>query len=57
VLGRYIYRLSQCALCNLCTESCPFGAITMGHEFELATYDRQRLTFILNKTQGGIIDG
>jgi NADH-quinone oxidoreductase subunit I len=57
VLGRYIYRLSQCALCNLCTESCPFRAITMGHEFELATYDRQRLTFILNKTQGGIIDG
>jgi len=57
VLGRYIYRLSQCSLCNLCTESCPFGAITMGHEFELATYDRQLLTFILNKTQGGIING
>ena len=54
VLGRYIYRLSQCTLCNLCTESCPFGAITMGREFELATYDRQLLTFVLNKTQGGI---
>ena len=53
VLGRYIYRLSQCTLCNLCTESCPFGAITMGRDFELATYDRQQLTFILNKTQGG----
>lgn len=57
VLGRYIYRLSQCTLCNLCTESCPFGAITMGHEFELATYDRQLLNFILNKTQGGVIHG
>jgi NADH-quinone oxidoreductase subunit I len=57
VLGRYIYRLSQCTLCNLCTESCPFGAITMGHEFELATYNRQLLTSILNKTQGGVIDG
>ena len=54
VLGRYIYRLSQCSLCNLCTESCPFGAITMARDFELATYDRQLLTFILNKTQGGI---
>ena len=54
VLGRYIYRLSQCTLCNLCTESCPFGAIAMGQEFELATYDRLQLTFILNRTQGGI---
>ncbi|MCK4839204.1 MAG: NADH-quinone oxidoreductase subunit I [Desulfobulbaceae bacterium] len=53
VLGRYIYRLSQCTLCNLCIESCPFGAISMGRDFELATYDRQQLTFILNKTQGG----
>ena len=50
VLGRYIYRFSQCTLCNLCTESCPFGAITMGREFELATYDRQLLTVVLNKT-------
>ena len=54
VLGRYIYRFSQCSLCNLCTESCPFGAITMARDFELAEYDRQLLTFILNKTQGGI---
>ena len=54
VLGSYIYRLSQCSLCNLCIESCPFGAITMARDFELATYDRQLLTFILNKTQGGI---
>ena len=57
VLGRYIYRLSQCSLCNLCIESCPFGAIAMARDFELAEYDRQLLTFVLNKTQGGIIDG
>jgi len=50
VLGRYIYRLSQCTLCNLCVEACPFGAIAMGKEFESAVYDRERLTFILNKT-------
>lgn len=53
VLGQYIYRLSQCTLCNLCTESCPYGAIAMGREFELAVYDRQHLTFVLNKSQGG----
>ncbi|GBE12161.1 NADH-quinone oxidoreductase subunit I [bacterium BMS3Bbin14] len=52
VLGRYIYRLSQCTLCNLCVEACPFGAISMGQEFEFAVYDRERLTLILNKTQG-----
>lgn len=50
VLGRYIYRFSQCTLCNLCVEACPFGAISMGREFEFAVYDRERLTFILNKT-------
>ncbi|MEN8189299.1 MAG: NADH-quinone oxidoreductase subunit I [Thermodesulfobacteriota bacterium] len=48
ILGRYIYRLSQCTLCNLCVESCPYAAIKMGRDFELATYDREQLTFILN---------
>jgi NADH-quinone oxidoreductase subunit I len=52
VLGKYIYRLSQCTLCNLCVESCPYGAIAMGKDFELAVYDREQLTFILNKSQG-----
>lgn len=52
VLGRYLYRLAQCTLCNLCVESCPYGAIAMGREFELAVYDREKLTFILNKGDG-----
>lgn len=52
VLGQYIYRLSQCTLCNLCVESCPYGAIAMGKDFELAVYDREKLTYILNKSQG-----
>jgi len=25
----------------------------MGHDFELAAYDREKLIFILNKTKGG----
>lgn len=52
VLGQYIYRLSQCTFCNLCIEACPFGAIEMGKEFELAVYDRNCLTQILNKKEG-----
>jgi NADH-quinone oxidoreductase subunit I len=26
--------------CGLCSEYCPFEAIRMDHDFELATYDR-----------------
>lgn len=52
ILGQYIYRLSQCTLCNLCVESCPFGAIVMEKDFELAVYDREKLTFILNTPEG-----
>ncbi len=52
ILGQYIYRLSQCTFCNLCIEACPFGAISMGKDFELASYDRQQLTLILNKKKG-----
>ena len=52
VLGKYIYRLNQCTLCNLCVESCPFGALEMAHDFEMASYDRDSLVFILNR-QGG----
>ncbi|OGQ98622.1 MAG: hypothetical protein A2505_07430 [Deltaproteobacteria bacterium RIFOXYD12_FULL_55_16] len=51
VLGRYLYRLSQCALCNLCVEACPFGAIAMGQAFELAVYDREQLTLVLNQKE------
>lgn len=51
VLARYIYRLSQCTLCNLCVESCPVGALEMGHDYELSCYDRESLTFILNQEE------
>jgi NADH-quinone oxidoreductase subunit I len=47
VLGRYLYRLSQCTLCNLCVESCRFGAIRMGQDYELAAYNRDSLNLTL----------
>src|SRR4030066_2070732 len=29
-----------CMSCGLCAEFCPFDAIKMDHDFEIATYDR-----------------
>ncbi|MDQ3000435.1 MAG: 4Fe-4S binding protein [Fibrobacterota bacterium] len=52
VLGAFVYRLSSCTLCNLCIEACPFDAIRMGHGFEMATYSREPLDIILNRTEG-----
>jgi len=49
VLDKYIYKLSTCTLCELCVESCNFDAIRMAHDYELATYDRQALTLLLNE--------
>lgn len=31
-----------CMSCGFCAEFCPFDAIKMGHDYELATYDRKR---------------
>jgi NADH-quinone oxidoreductase subunit I len=51
VLGKYVYRISQCAFCGLCVEACPFGAIALTRDFELTVYDRNELTWVLNKPQ------
>jgi NADH-quinone oxidoreductase subunit I len=48
ILGQYIYKLSTCTLCELCVEACNFDAIRMSQDYELATYDRQNLTLVLN---------
>lgn len=48
VLDKYIYKLSTCTLCELCVEACNFDAIKMAHDYELATFDRQSLTLLLN---------
>lgn len=39
----FSYEVGACMMCGLCVESCPFDAIEMSHEYELATCDRAAL--------------
>ncbi len=41
----YEINLARCIFCGYCEVACPFDAITMGHEFELADYNRGDLIF------------
>ncbi len=46
VLDRFDLDMAGCIECALCVEACPFRAITMAPDFELAAYDRtQELVF------------
>jgi NADH-quinone oxidoreductase subunit I len=35
-IDRYVWEMGACMFCGLCVESCPFDAIEMSHEYELA---------------------
>ncbi len=35
-IDRFGYELGACMMCGLCVEACPFDAIHMSHEYELA---------------------
>jgi NADH-quinone oxidoreductase subunit I len=41
--AKYIYNLGSCMFCNLCVESCPFAAIIMSDEYELAGENKEAL--------------
>jgi NADH-quinone oxidoreductase subunit I len=41
----YEINLSRCIFCGYCEVACPFDAITMGHEYEMADYNRTDLIF------------
>lgn len=38
-IDSYRYEVGACMFCGLCVESCPFDAIEMGKDYELATTD------------------
>jgi NADH-quinone oxidoreductase subunit I len=41
----YEINMSRCIFCGYCEIACPFDAITMGHDYELADYNRSDLIF------------
>ncbi|MGA2762286.1 MAG: NADH-quinone oxidoreductase subunit I [Spirochaetia bacterium] len=47
--ARYLYNLGTCMFCNLCVETCPFFAIVMSDEYELATTEKSGLLIDLVK--------
>jgi NADH-quinone oxidoreductase chain I len=44
--AKYLYNLGTCMFCNLCVEVCPFFALVMSDEHELAAEDRSH--FVLD---------
>ena len=45
--AKYLYNLGTCMFCNLCVEVCPFFALVMSDEHELATTDSRGLVLDL----------
>ncbi|HET6350998.1 MAG TPA: NADH-quinone oxidoreductase subunit I [Coriobacteriia bacterium] len=41
------YEIGACMMCGLCVEACPFDAIRMGHDYELARYNPAELKIVL----------
>ena len=41
--------ISICMNCGFCAEFCPFNAIKMGHEIEMAVFDRADLLLNVEK--------
>lgn len=35
----------RCIFCGLCEEACPTGAIILGNQYELSSYDRESLIY------------
>jgi NADH-quinone oxidoreductase subunit I len=46
-IDAYVYELGACMMCGLCVEACPYDAIEMSHEYELATRSRDDLVRVL----------
>jgi NADH-quinone oxidoreductase subunit I len=46
-IDAYVYEVGACMMCGLCVAACPYNAIHMSHEYELATPDRDDLVRVL----------
>lgn len=46
-IDRWHYEIGACMMCGLCVEACPFDAIKMGHNYELARYKPEELEYDL----------
>jgi NADH-quinone oxidoreductase subunit I len=46
-IERYIYEMGACMMCGLCVAACPYDAICMSHDYELATRDHRDLVRVL----------
>lgn len=46
-ITRWEYQRGACMMCGLCVEACPYGAIRMGKDYEMAHKEREKLTLDL----------
>jgi len=46
-IDHWRYEIGACMMCGLCVEACPFDAIRMSHEYELARIDPATLSIEL----------
>ncbi len=46
-IDHFSYQVGACMMCGLCVESCPFDAIEMSHDYELAKVDPANLEYDL----------
>ncbi len=46
-IDAYTYEIGACMMCGLCVEACPFDAIQMGKDYELARTSSEQLTIRL----------
>lgn len=46
-IDHFRYEVGACMMCGLCVESCPFDAILMSHNYELAVTDASALRYDL----------